>query len=538
MSCNKATFRLIQSYLESLDTPRSLAIWIMFRDNEHDQLIALDIDPNSYLDPYVFRLDYLATKFLSKADFLLTSVDKKAIALKSFLAAESSCKEVNRSLLKTSHLKNARFDWLHNATSRKIEKILRDFDGDELYDCANWGPGVSLNRNIKFDTSSTNKFRHEDGITRDAYDLVGHLHEMAYPTWKIEKFTFHAGNKIVTVPKNSKTDRTIAIEPGINLWFQKGIGTMIRRRLLRYGLDLNSQNRNQRMALQSSISGRNATVDFSNASDSISLAAVEGLLPRRWFLLMDSFRSHFGSVDGSSFRYEKFSSMGNGFTFELETLIFYALALSVCEYLHASVSEVSVYGDDVIIPVEAFDLFRDIAKIYGFTVNESKSFRSGSFRESCGSHYFAGINCKPYFLKKVVITELDFYLAANSIRRVARNSQMEFCDARFYQCWQFLVSSVAKPCKISEGYGDGGFIMNFDEAAPSRARHGIEGYHCRALTSVPIRYYSDDQALLLARLKGRSVEMAFNNDTNLRNRVKYSRKRLFVRQWANLGPWF
>lgn len=538
MSCNKATYRLIQSYLESLNTPRSLAAWLLFSYNEHDQLIALDIDPMSYEDPRKFRLDYLATKFLSKADFLSTSVDKRAVSLRSFFEAEKSCKEVNRSLPKTSSLNKKWYDWVHNAASRKIEQILGNFDGNEIADCANWGPGVSLNRNIKFDTSSTNKFRHEDGITRDLFDLVGDIHAIAYPTWKIEKFTFHVGNKIVTVPKNSKTDRTIAIEPGINLWYQKAVGTMIRRRLLRFGLNLNSQERNQQLAYQSSLSDRNATVDFSNASDSISISTVEGLLPRRWFLLMDSLRSQFGSVEKSSFRYEKFSSMGNGFTFELETLIFYSLALATVMYLGLDQKEVSAYGDDVVLPVGAFDLYREVCETYGFTVNVSKSFRSGHFRESCGSHFFAGINCKPYFLRSMVVTESDIYLAANSIRRLARNSTLEFCDARFYLSWQLLVSLVSRPCKIPEGYGDVGFVVNFDEAAPSRARHGIEGYHCRALLSVPVRYYSDDHALLLARLRNRSAEMAFKNETNLRNRVKLSRKRLFVRQWANLGPWY
>jgi hypothetical protein len=509
----------------------------LFRYNEHDQLIALDIDPMTYEDPQAFRLDYLATKFLSKATFLSTSVDKRAVALRSFLVAEQSCKEINRSLPKITSLNKKWFDWIHNVSIRKIEKILGDFDGNEVADCANWGPGVSLNRNIKVDTSSTNKFRHEDGITRDLFDLVGPIHEQAYPHWKVEKFTFHVGNKIVTVPKNSKTDRTIAIEPGINLWYQKAVGTMIRRRLLRYGLNLNSQERNQQLAYRSSKTGRNATVDFSNASDSISLATVEGLLPRRWFLLMDSLRSQYGSVEKSILKYEKFSSMGNGFTFELETLIFYSLALATVMYLGLDGTEVSAYGDDVVLPVGAFDLYREVCETYGFTVNVSKSFRFGHFRESCGSHYFRGVDCKPYFLRNMVITESDIYLAANSIRRLARNSVLEFCDARFYDCWRSLVSLVARPCKIPEGYGDVGFICNFDEAAPSRARHGIEGYHCRALLSVPIRYYSDDQALYLARLRNRSIEMAFGNETNLRNRVKLSRKRLFVRQWANLGPW-
>jgi len=539
MSCNETTFRLIESYLEALDTPRSLAVWLMFKFNEHDALLQLEINPDNYLDPDVFRRDYRATKFLSKADFLSTSVDKRAAALESFLGAELSCRKVNLDRFKTAWRKLPQFDWLHNAAYRKIESILRCFSGDEVCDSANWGPGVTLNKQIKFDTSSTNKFRFESGITRDLHDLMGPLHELAYPLWKVN-FTFHVGNKIVTVPKNSKTDRTIAVEPGINLWYQKAVGTMIRKRIRKVGVDLNSQLRNQQLAQSSSLSGSLATVDFSNASDSISRATVEALLPPRWHLFMDLLRSHFGSIEGSTLRYEKFSSMGNGFTFELESLIFFAVASSVCEYLRLPQNDVSVYGDDVILPVGAFNLFREMCDIYGFTINERKSFKSGSFRESCGSHYFAGIDCKPYFLRKQIIEEHDIYLAANSIRRGSYDPISRSCDKRFFECWQFLRSLVVRPCLISEGYGDGGFIVNFDEIPrpPQKAKHGVEGHHTIALVSIPLRYHSDDLALLLARLKGRSVEIDLGNETNLRNRVKTTRKRILIRRWADLGSWF
>jgi hypothetical protein len=229
--------------------------------------------------------------------------------------------------------------------------------------------------------------------------------------------------------------------------------------------------------------------------------------------------------------------MGNGFTFELESLIFYVLAMSCCKYLQLETKDVSVYGDDVIIPVKAFQLFREIALIYGFSVNTEKSYFSGYFRESCGSHYFNGMDCKPYYLKEVVDGDLRVYQVANSIRRLAHSVNSFGCDSRFMECWQLLRSKIRKPCLISDGYGDGGFISDFDEATPAKAKHSIEGFYAYALLSVPIRYYSDDHALLLARLKGRSVELSFGNDTNLRNRVRIIRKKILIRRWAYLGPW-
>lgn len=540
MSCNKATVKLIRSYLTSLNTPKALAVWIMFENNEHDQLLSLQINANDYLDPEAFRLDYLAVKFLSKATFLSTKIDKYKVAMNGFYAAELSCRKINLEKFRSSNLTIRNFAWLNDSIKRKIDSILHDFSGDELCDLSNWGPGVSTDKKISRDTSTTNKFRHEGGITRDARDFVSGFFATAYPNWN-PVMVNNIGNKVVTVPKNSKTDRTIAIEPGLNLWFQKGIGSMIRRRLRRVGIDLNSQSRNQKLAFSSSLDGNLATVDFSAASDSISISTVQELLPDRWFTLMNQFRSLYGSVkDGSPFRYEKFSSMGNGFTFELESLIFFAIASCVTSYLHEKNSDVSVYGDDVILPVRCFNLFQKVCELYGFTVNTEKSFSSGWFRESCGEHYFRGLDCKPYFLRSMIKNENDIYLCANTIRRLSHSGGDYFphCDKRFEKCWRFLYDLVKRPCLISNGYGDGGFIVNFDESNASRAKHGIEGYFCFSLITVPLGYFSDDHALLLARLKGRSVDIGLGNETYIRNRVKQFRKKLFIRRWANLGSWF
>jgi hypothetical protein len=507
----------------------------MFSNQEHDQLIALDFNPLNYLEGRQFRDAYLSTKFLSKSTFLKTKVNKKQMALDIFLEAERACSVVNEDNFQTSHKKCDKFEWIHNESIRKIESILTHFEPDEFFDSADWGPGVT--QIIKRDTSSTNKFRLENGITRVLHNFIEPFLAQAYPIWSLKKFSFHAGNKIVTVPKNSKTDRTIAIEPGMNLWFQKALGSMIRRRLRRVGVDLNSQERNQRLARVGSKFNNLATVDFSSASDSISTSTVWNLLPPRWFALLDLTRSQFGSLDGTLIEYEKFSSMGNGFTFELESLIFYALAFSCCKKLHLDTKMVSVYGDDVIIPVEAFDLFVEICKIYGFTVNVQKSYSSGHFRESCGSHYFDGKDCKPYYLKDVVDGELRTYLAANSVVRLSKSEMFFGRDRRFMECVAYLRNKVRNPCLISDGYGDGGFIVDFDEATPSRARHGIEGYRVKTVLSVPIRYYSDDHALFLARLKGSSVESGQGNLTSLRSRVRILRKKILIRQWAFLGPW-
>ena len=43
-------------------------------------------------------------------------------------------------------------------------------------------------------------------------------------------------NRLMTVPKNARTDRVIAAEPDWNMFFQLGLGASIRARLQKVGL--------------------------------------------------------------------------------------------------------------------------------------------------------------------------------------------------------------------------------------------------------------------------------------------------------------
>jgi hypothetical protein len=542
-----ATGQAIFDYLSSLDCPRSLAVWLLYDSGEHMQLVDLDCHPNGYDSPFRFRDAYAATTFLSKANFLKLDLDCKEEAFKKFFQYEELCKQTNIrfSNLSSDPLYSGSNVWLLNATIRKIDQILGEYNAEEFVEGANWGPGVTTI--VKgTDVSAVNKFHLENGITRDLYALVGSWFPAAYPLWSSSLrqnfgetwMSYQVGNSVITVPKNSKTDRVIAIEPGLNLWFQKSIGTMIRRRLQRHEIDLNSQVRNQQLAKLGSRDSSLATVDFSSASDSISRRLVEELLPPRWFSLLNATRSNFGIHNNSLIRWEKFSSMGNGFTFELESLIFFAAAKAVQEYLSVK-GEISVFGDDVIIPKECYELFSSFSAFLGFKVNRKKSFNTTYFRESCGSHYFDGINCKPIFLKERLQNASAIFKLANGIRMLGHRRNSYFgCDSRFRHCWHRLVQRIPRSLRlwIPAGKGDGGFIVNFDEATPARARNGIEGYRYTCFAEVGLTRQSEAVSLLLARLKVISIQ-EFNNSYTLRGRTRLQLARSLAHQWYNIGEW-
>jgi len=567
----EVTSAAVDEFFIALDCPRALTAYMLFKYQEHEQLANLVCDPLDYRNMAEFRDAYAATKFLSKYGDLSLDYDLDKVALEKFKKFESLCARTNsrfRNLATDPQFKGP-IVWLHNATIRKISKILGEFDFEELISSANWGPGATTTIKSR-DASPANKFQHEAGITRDLHSLFPlEVLRGVYPLWASQLSdvgypNFQIGNKVVTVPKDATTNRVIAIEPGINLWFQKAIGDMIGRRLSRFGIDLRRQSVNQNLARVGSLDSSLATIDLSSASDSISKKVVEELMPPRWHALLDSARSRFGLLDGAQFEWNKFSSMGNGFTFQLESLIFYAAADSCREYLqlpsHSPVSKevvngithvcrtsdrhadqvVSVYGDDIIIPSKCLALFSALIEFYGFTINMKKTHFSSPFRESCGAHFYAGIDVKPIYFKNRLSDVLSVYRMANAIRRLAhRRAGMLGCDLAFRKVFGLLMNSVPKSLRlrIPETLGDGGFIANLDEASPQRARHCIEGYFVSHLVGVAKSYKSDQIGVLLSRLWVQSMKEE-GNDIPLRDRVKLRFiSRTLIQQWPNLGPW-
>ena len=222
------------------------------------------------------------------------------------------------------------------------------------------------------------------------------------------------GSILFTVPKNADIDRVAAKEPDFNVFIQKALGNQIRYFLKRMGIDLNDQSRNGELARRGSVDGSLATLDLSSASDSVTVELVRQLLPPDWFYYLDAARSHVVDVDGVIHTLSMFSSMGNGFTFELESLIFYALARSVT-YLTGIGGSISVYGDDIIVPTQAAPYLQHLLRCVGFLVNADKSFVDGPFRESCGSYWHAGVNVKPFFLKGPIATVTDLIKLLNQL---------------------------------------------------------------------------------------------------------------------------
>lgn len=506
---------------KSIDTPRSLAVWILLREKEYSQLVSLECNPLNYMNAQSFADDYVVSKMLSKyPDFSHEDLDPEKAAMEKFHEFERLCKDTNR---RFRNLREDPSQWdppmkgIFLEAKRKIARVLGDVDLNVIEQLAGWGPGATTSTSGN-QTSAYIKFSSELDITENAF-IIGRACVNSTSAWVRAQcgtipfidgpaciadraFRVVRGNEVVLVPKNAKTHRVIAKEPTVNSYLQKGIGSYIRSRLRNVArIDLKDQSVNQRLAKEGSITGALCTIDLSGASDSISYELVQTLLPEKWFSLLRSVRSFQGRLpDGSWIPYHKFSSMGNAYTFELESLIFWALLSSVLE-LRGGEQTLNVYGDDLVVPVEHFESVCEVINFSGFRVNEQKSFSSGPFRESCGKDYFFGLDVRPFFIKKKLANVESLYQLANSVRRYAHSRNFNYgCDYRFRTAWTYLFERCPPDLRfrIPEGIGDGGFVSNWDEASPRRPKWGWSGWSVTAITRVSVKRDMQDPAAAFA----------------------------------------
>jgi hypothetical protein len=214
--------------------------------------------------------------------------------------------------------------------------------------------------------------------------------------------------RVISVPKTARTPRIIAIEPTCMQYMQQGLLEAMRTYVwdskpIRDMMGLDSQFPNQELAQEGSLSGTLATLDLSEASDRVPNWLVVALLDD-WTHLSEAVqatRSLRADVPGHGvIPLIKFASMGSALTFPVEeilflTVIFYSIEQELgrrlsYEDLWAFKGRVRVYGDDIIVPVEYVQRVLQNLWAVGSVVNESKSFWTGRFRESCGKEYYAG----------------------------------------------------------------------------------------------------------------------------------------------------
>jgi len=399
-------------------------------------LVSQDMpDADMFTDPEKFRAAYWRAEMWSKYPFKIEGIDTEAAAMQSFAEYELRCADANKKLcdLWARPIPEGMRKTLWKAR-QLMHDLFEEFSLDEVIQHCKWGPGASTSMR-RTQATPQNKWVFGSHITEDA--LPWYYAFQRLTGWVFSRPVIVEGNTVVTVPKNAKTRRTIAIEPDWNMFFQLGLGGAIRRRLQRrFGLlRRDSQQVNQLLAREGSKTGDLATVDLKGASDGVSLALVEALVPHEVFKALVSLRSPKGTLRGqgdTSVTYEKISSMGNGYTFELETAIFYCL-------VRAASGHAVCYGDDIIVATTAASWTMEVLSFCGFTVNVKKTHVHGPFRESCGGHYFNGVTVTPPYVKKPLVgpKRLTF---CNRVSELSDNGHWR--DSLGFDVWKSCASGV------------------------------------------------------------------------------------------------
>jgi hypothetical protein len=227
-------------------------------------------------------------------------------------------------------------------------------------------------------------------------------------------------SRLISVPKTQKAPRLIAAEPVEHQWIQQlimrqlevkwqatPIGKIVR---------LRDQTENRSFAITASKTGAYATVDLSSASDRLSCWTVERAFRAnqtalrafhssrtRWL------RNRIEPTHGEYILLKKFAAMGSACTFPVQSFVYACIAVAAVliqqnervtsRSIDRCAHRVRVYGDDIIIPVEALSVLVELLTFNGLKVNTDKTFGTGKFRESCGMDAYDGYDVAPTYLK-------------------------------------------------------------------------------------------------------------------------------------------
>jgi hypothetical protein len=268
------------------------------------------------------------------------------------------------------------------------------------------GPGVVAERLDKFErwdfnTWSVKAERFYPYIPFAKHSLHSYFASNA-PTYVRQVHT-----RCALVPKDFKGPRLISAESVVNQYLQQGqmkrmMEYFATNPLLRCSIRLKDQSFNQRAAARASQDCL-ATVDLSSASDTVSVPLVWFLLsgvPKLRRFLMAT-RSDYMLYADRKIRITSFAPMGSATCFPVETLVFWSLAIASLEItrLHpktgkpvmgpyALARDIRVFGDDIIIPEEAYPTLSALLTSVGCEVNVQKTCYRTPFRESCGTEWY------------------------------------------------------------------------------------------------------------------------------------------------------
>ena len=436
------------------------------------KMLGVKVDPNDYIGrEKLYASDIQLVKLLAKYPFEGAEAKARTVAVEKLLNQEVLNARTNY------RWATANFDEAERRLIEEVNVQLEQILGpaptpDEVLSNAAWGPGTVEGYSFGgTETGPEMKFAARQTCTPNLVP-VSQLVVDYYPAWKSQCdsmgrhnwLSVVSGDTLFTVPKKFEEHRCAMKQPSLNIWLSRGVGVTIRKRLQsRSGLDLlHQQAVNKELARIGSATGVFATLDLTSASDSNCRTVLRSVISPEWFAWCYSTASRefrFNTAapgDPATYQtqqYQMMSSMGCGYTFELETAVFLAICRSVVPAVYATSSHgtsyietprgvekvekrivrktyphIGVNGDDIIVPTAYATKVIEALVLFGFTINKQKSHYSPGpgFRESCGGDYLNGVPVRPLYITKRLENGAAIVTLANRVLEVATESCQTF----------------------------------------------------------------------------------------------------------------
>lgn len=439
----KTFIALLLDLCEYVNTPKSLAIALSIRyintiDSANLKAVC-SVDPLHYLDHYSYFKDAQACAFLKKSNMFKKKYDEKDL-LTFYRRSEE------QAIIQHEQLSSTIPEKVYQQIFA-VRGIIRSIIGNLPHEVhGRFGPGSTyLLRGD--DASLAGKMVHRLESTALAEDAVIHviknsmLHQhfsnFHYDTGSDPRFSggivrdaiidrvrpsIVPGDRFCLVDKDLFKPRAMCPQPTGNMAVQLGTADILERRFYRFsGIKLSETDAIHK-ELVTSCYDLFGTIDLSDASDSISLKLIELLFPREWYNLIRAITCRQTRVGDTWYPNRKAFAQGCGITFIIESIIFYAITYVTVKKLALQPdirSMVSVYGDDIIVPIHYHQEVVEALELFSFKVNREKSFGLTSpFKESCGSDTFNGMDVRPLYLKEYDLTYPSLLILTNTISKI------------------------------------------------------------------------------------------------------------------------
>ena len=366
------------------------------------------IDMRSDLDTYKFKVQYQMHSIFKRYRFekdLYTDSELESLAIENFRNTQNRLASLDLDSLP------AKTQRVLDLAREYIADTLGAYDGEEHRRLCRFGRRASVGVPARLAceaqrweipiSGSLNQIAWFDSEMSQIDSIQEYLNRQRTARPEASIYQPIDSLRLTLVPKTFKSFRSIMPNTTIGSYMSFGLGEMIRKRLQRRGYNIATlQERHKFIARQASKGNSLTTADLSNASDSITRSLVERLFPADWFEILEQSRIEKVTLpDGSCAKSLTYCTMGIGYTFPLQTLVFLALLKAIqatLKYRRNSPRLISVYGDDMIYPSLLHTTVCRVFEQIGFVINLDKTFHEGQFRESCGGDYYRGVDVRPF----------------------------------------------------------------------------------------------------------------------------------------------